>query len=65
MTIASVGNPSFNGTFPVTQIAPTKFTYQQSGPDAISGGGTASAPNNVPPSDTAGGGKRQTLQLAL
>src|SRR5882724_984966 len=56
MTIASVGNPSFNGTFPVTQIAPTKFTYQQSGPDAISGGGTVSAPNNVPPSDTAGGG---------
>jgi uncharacterized repeat protein (TIGR01451 family) len=58
MTIASVGNPSFNVTspVPVTQISPTKFTYQQSGPDAVSGGGTASAPNNVPPSDTAGGG---------
>jgi 6-phosphogluconolactonase (cycloisomerase 2 family) len=56
LTIASVGNPSFNGTFPVTQIAPTKFTYQQAGPDATSGGGTASAPPNVPSSDKAGGG---------
>ncbi|HEY2114512.1 MAG TPA: beta-propeller fold lactonase family protein, partial [Candidatus Angelobacter sp.] len=42
---------------PVTQIAPTKFTYQQTGlPDAISGGGTATAPPNVPHSDAAGGG---------
>src|SRR5437868_10472829 len=58
MTIASVCNPSSNTPSPVTvtQIAPTKFTYQQSGPDAISGGGTATAPNNVPPSDAAGGG---------
>ena len=57
LTITNVGNPSFNGSFPVTQIAPTKFTYQQIGlPDAISGGGTATAPNNVPPSDAAGGG---------
>src|SRR4051812_2236730 len=59
MAISNVANPSFNtaGTqVPVTQIAPTKFTYQQSGPDATSGGGTASAPPNVPPSDKAGGG---------
>src|ERR1044071_2847262 len=56
LTISNVGNPSFNGTFPVTQIAPTKFTYQQAGPDAVSGGGTVTAPNNVPPSDAAGGG---------
>jgi uncharacterized repeat protein (TIGR01451 family) len=56
LTITNVGNPSFNGSFPVTQIAPTKFTYQQAGPDAISGGGTVTAPNNVPPSDVAGGG---------
>jgi 6-phosphogluconolactonase (cycloisomerase 2 family) len=56
LTITNVGNPSFNGSFPVTQIAPTKFTYQQAGPDAVSGGGTVTAPNNVPPSDAAGGG---------
>jgi hypothetical protein len=58
MTITNVGNSSFNVTtpIPVTQIAPTKFTYQQAGPDAVSGGGTATAPNNVPPSDAAGGG---------
>jgi 6-phosphogluconolactonase (cycloisomerase 2 family) len=58
MTIANVANPSFNVStpVPVTQIAPTKFTYQQAGPDAISGGGTATAPNNVPPTDQAGGG---------
>ena len=40
----------------VTQIAPTKFTYPQAGPDAVSGGGTVTAPNNVPASDAAGGG---------
>src|SRR6476646_1702138 len=57
LTITNVGNPSFNGSFPVTQIAPTKFTYQQAGPDAVSGGGTVTAPNNVPPSDAAGGGR--------
>jgi 6-phosphogluconolactonase (cycloisomerase 2 family) len=58
MTIANVGNPSFNVSTPiaVTQIAPTKFTYVQAGPDAVSGGGTAIAPNNVPSSDKAGGG---------
>ena len=58
VTIANVGNPSFNVASPitVTQIAPTKFTYPQAGPDAISGGGTVSAPNNVPASDAAGGG---------
>jgi 6-phosphogluconolactonase (cycloisomerase 2 family) len=56
MTIANVGNSSFNGTFPVTQTSPTQFTYQQTGPDAISGGGTAKAPPNVPAGDTAGGG---------
>jgi 6-phosphogluconolactonase (cycloisomerase 2 family) len=58
MTIANVGNPSFNtpSPVPVTQIAPTKFTYAQAGPDAVSGGGTAIAPNNVPASDKAGGG---------
>jgi 6-phosphogluconolactonase (cycloisomerase 2 family) len=58
VTITNVGNPSFNVTSPiaVTQIAPTKFTYPQAGPDAVSGGGTVTAPNNVPPSDAAGGG---------
>ena len=56
MTIANVGNPSFDGTFPVTQTSATTFTYQQTGLDAVSGGGTATAPNNVPPTDQAGGG---------
>ena len=60
LTIANVGNPSFNVPDPgiaVTQIAPTKFTYQQTGlPDALSGGGSAIAPPNVPASDKAGGG---------
>ncbi|HKR94872.1 MAG TPA: MBG domain-containing protein, partial [Candidatus Angelobacter sp.] len=56
MTIANVGNASFDGTFPVTQTTPTTFTYQQTGPDAVSGGGTATAPNNVPATDKAGGG---------
>lgn len=62
LAISNVGNPSFNTTpagtqVPVTQIAPTKFTYQQTGlPDAVSGGGTATAPNYVPAGDTAGGG---------
>jgi 6-phosphogluconolactonase (cycloisomerase 2 family) len=60
LTIANVGNPSFNVPDPgvaVTQIASTKFTYQQPGlPDALSGGGSAIAPNNVPSSDKAGGG---------
>jgi len=58
VTITNVSNPSFNVTTPiaVTQIAPTKFTYPQAGPDAVSGGGTVTAPNNVPPSDAAGGG---------
>ncbi len=59
LTIANVGNPSFNVPSPgiaVTQIAPTKFTYPQAGPDAVSGGGTVTAPPNVPASDAAGGG---------
>ncbi|MFL6314857.1 MAG: MBG domain-containing protein [Terriglobales bacterium] len=60
LTISNVSNPSFNVPSPgvaVTQIAPTKFTYQQTGlPDAVSGGGTATAPPNVPSSDKAGGG---------
>ena len=60
LTISNVSNPSFNVPAPgvaVTQIAPTKFTYQQTGlPDAVSGGGTATAPPNVPSSDKAGGG---------
>ncbi|HEY2233990.1 MAG TPA: MBG domain-containing protein [Candidatus Angelobacter sp.] len=62
MTIANVTDKSFNsnppGTqIPVTQIGPTKFIYQQTGlPDAVSGGGTATAPPNVPSSDKAGGG---------
>ena len=58
VTISNVGNPSFNVPSPiaVTQIAPTKFTYPQAGPDAVSGGGTVTAPNNVPASDAAGGG---------
>ncbi|MGZ4874122.1 MAG: MBG domain-containing protein, partial [Candidatus Angelobacter sp.] len=57
ITIASVANPSFNGTFPVaSQPSATTFTYVQAGPDAISGGGTATAPTVVPPTDAAGGG---------
>jgi 6-phosphogluconolactonase (cycloisomerase 2 family) len=58
LTISNVGNPSFNtpSPVPVTQIAPTKFTYLQAGPDVVSGGGTVTAPNNVPASDAAGGG---------
>ena len=59
VTIANVGNPSFNVPSPgivVIQIAPTKFTYLQAGPDAVSGGGTVTGPTNVPPSDAAGGG---------
>jgi 6-phosphogluconolactonase (cycloisomerase 2 family) len=57
MTIASVSNPSFNGTFPVaSQPSATTFTYVEAGPDAISGGGTATAPTVVPPTDAAGGG---------
>jgi 6-phosphogluconolactonase (cycloisomerase 2 family)/Zn-dependent membrane protease YugP len=60
MTIANVSNPSFNVPSPgiaVTQISSTQFTYQQPGlPDAVSGGGTAKAPPNVPQKDTAGGG---------
>ncbi|HXA83822.1 MAG TPA: MBG domain-containing protein, partial [Candidatus Dormibacteraeota bacterium] len=56
ITIASA-NPSFNGTFPVaSQPSATTFTYVQAGPDAISGGGTATAPTVVPPTDAAGGG---------
>src|SRR5579871_2831456 len=60
MMITNVADKSFNtsGQVAVTQIAPTKFTYQQSTslPDAVSGGGTAVAPPHVPPSDQAGGG---------
>ncbi len=58
MTIVNVTDKTFNtgSPVPVTQIAPTKFTYAQAGPDAVSGGGTAIAPNNVPSSDKAGGG---------
>jgi 6-phosphogluconolactonase (cycloisomerase 2 family) len=59
LAISNVANSSFNTggvQVPVTQIAPTKFTYAQAGSDAVSGGGTATAPTNVPKSDTAGGG---------
>src|SRR5579864_6033629 len=59
LAISNVANSSFNTggvQVPVTQIAPTKFTYAQAGPDAVSGGGTATAPPNVPKSDQAGGG---------
>ncbi|HEY1939352.1 MAG TPA: MBG domain-containing protein [Candidatus Angelobacter sp.] len=57
LTIANVANPSFNGTFTVaSQPSATTFTYAQTGPDAVSGGGTATAPNYVPPTDQAGGG---------
>lgn len=57
ITIASVANSSFNGTFPVaSHPSATTFTYLQALPDAISGGGTAKAPINVPPTDAAGGG---------
>src|SRR5579859_434033 len=57
MTIAGVANSSFNGIFTVaSQPTATTFTYVQAGPDAVSGGGTATAPINVPPTDAAGGG---------
>ncbi|HET9837172.1 MAG TPA: MBG domain-containing protein [Candidatus Angelobacter sp.] len=57
MTIAGVANSSFNGVFTVaSQPTATTFTYAQAGVDAVSGGGTATAPINVPPTDLAGGG---------
>ncbi|HKW74951.1 MAG TPA: MBG domain-containing protein, partial [Terriglobales bacterium] len=57
MTIAGVANTSFDGTFAVaSQPSPTTFTYAQAGLDAVSGGGTATAPVNVPATDVAGGG---------
>jgi glucose/arabinose dehydrogenase len=49
VTIAGVGNATFNGTFDVTSVLPgspdpqisTQFTVVQAGVDATSGGGTA------------------------
>jgi uncharacterized repeat protein (TIGR01451 family) len=41
VTIAGVADPSFNGTFPVTNgPTATTFTYTQAGPDAVSGLGS-------------------------
>ena len=49
ITIAGVGNASFNGQFFVTSapLAPTAttFTVSQSSPDALSGGGSATTQN--------------------
>lgn len=47
VTIASVADSSFNGTFAVTSIAANQFTYAQTGPNASSAGGTASYLNGA------------------
>jgi 6-phosphogluconolactonase (cycloisomerase 2 family) len=68
LAISNVANPSFNTggvQVPVTQIAPTKFTYAQAGPDAVSGGGTATAPPHVPPTDVAGGGSANSATCLM
>jgi hypothetical protein len=53
VTIAGVGNASFNGTFDIASVVPgspdpqisTQFTVVQAGADATSGGGTATTQN--------------------
>lgn len=46
ITIAAVANASFNGTFYVASVpTTTTFTTAQAGPDATSGGGTATTLN--------------------
>lgn len=46
VTIAGVGDPSFNGTYYVAaRLSDTQFSVVQAGPDAVSGGGTATAEN--------------------
>ncbi|HWG86854.1 MAG TPA: MBG domain-containing protein, partial [Candidatus Acidoferrales bacterium] len=59
ITVSGVANSTFNGNYVVaSQPTANTFTYQQTGtlPDAVSGGGIVTAPINVPPTDTAGGG---------
>lgn len=44
VSVAGVSNPSFNGSFFLTQVlSPTQFNFHQAGPDAVSGSGTASS----------------------
>jgi len=44
ITIADVTDPSFNGSFFLSEVlSPTQFSFKQAGPDALSGNGTASA----------------------
>jgi YVTN family beta-propeller protein len=48
VVIAGVSDSSFNGTFTIATItSATAFTYAQTGPDATSGGGTASSTSNT------------------
>ncbi|HSM86609.1 MAG TPA: beta-propeller fold lactonase family protein, partial [Candidatus Limnocylindrales bacterium] len=56
--ISGVANTSFNatGVTVLSQPTATTFTYAQTGPDAISGGGTVTGPRVIPPTDAAGGG---------
>src|SRR5262249_24206982 len=43
ITISGVADPSFNGTFDILSVpSTTTFTVAQTGPNATSGGGTAS-----------------------
>lgn len=41
VTIDGVDNSTFNGTYLITGVSPTSFTYNQTGANATSGGGTA------------------------
>jgi hypothetical protein len=41
VNIKDSDNTTFFGTFPITSVLPTSFTFNQIGIDAISGGGTA------------------------
>lgn len=42
LTIAGVTDSSYNGTFPITTLSTSAFTYNQTGTDDVSSGGTAS-----------------------
>lgn len=43
VAISGVGDGSFDGTFLISNVTATTFTYSQTAPDATSSGGTASA----------------------
>jgi hypothetical protein len=44
--IIGADDSSFDGTFTVTAITPTSFSFRQTGPDGVSGGGAASSDKN-------------------